>query len=581
LREDPVKSLPDSQRAGSSRAYDLLPRYPFASDVSSGWPALCACLPADSAVIAVDGPAMLDWQALVTGMTAALMRVGVSADVVDMRHFVVGWDEVLRRTASAQRLRDDPDFATLAAGSVRDLFDQLPVTSRQPDRLVIVVGPGAALTDHDVLWYADLPKRYAEAAIASGCGQNLGQPSGAGCPSARRLFYVDWPMTDRHRDTLAARIDYWIDMRDSASPSWATGQELRRALHMLSEQPFRTRPVFNSTPWGGHWAQAELGFNPHARNTALGYELIAPESGLLVGTEHAAIEVPLQLLVSLYPTQVLGSHVRELFGTSFPIRFDYLDTVGGGNLSVHCHPVANDMAEVFGWPYPQHETYYVMAGGKDSVIYLGLRADVSLDEFHRCARQADEHGVEFDIGRFVQTFPAEQHQLFMVPAGTPHGSGAGNVVLEISATPYLYSLRFYDWLRQDKDGTQRPVHVEHAFRNLTRNRRGHIVRHDLVQRPRITLHSDGWHEELLGSLPEVFFEVRRLAIAPDAQACLQTGDRFHVLNLVDGDEVTIYWKGGSHHLSYAETIVIPAAVGSYRVVASSRSPARIVQAVVR
>lgn len=572
---------PDGPLGVSARGYDLLPRYPVAGQVDRGWPALCERLPADSAVIAVDGPAMLDWPALVTGVTDGLHRVGVLADVVDIREFVVCWEEVLRRTASGRGLEDDPDFATLAAGSVRDLFDRLPATPRHPDRLVLVVGPGAALADHDVLWYADLPKRHAEAAVAAGCGQNLGQPSAAARPSKRRLFYVDWPMTDRHRDALAPRIDCWIDMQDSASPAWATGDDLRRTLRTLSERPFRTRPVFNATPWGGHWAQAELGFSPDAENTALGYELIAPESGLLIGTARAAIEVPLQLLISLHPTEILGSHVRDLFGPSFPIRFDYLDTAGGGNLSVHCHPVAKDMADVFGWPYPQHETYYVMVAGDDSVIYLGLRAGASLEEFHRCAHRADKYGVQFDIERFVQTFPAEQHRLFMVPAGTPHGSGAGNVVLEISATPYLYSLRFYDWLRRDSAGAQRQVHVEHAFRNLNRNRRGHAVGHDLVQQPRMTLRGDGWHEELLGSLPEMFFDVRRLAIARGAQARQHTGDRFHVLNLVDGDAVMIHWAGGSQHLSYAETIVIPARVGSYRVAATGRSPARIVQALVR
>lgn len=140
-----------------SSGNELKPRYPFGG-VSRGWAALCAPLPADSAVVAVDGPAMLDWRALVTGITDALHRRGVVADVRDMREFVVGWDEVQRRMASARRLKDDPDFANLAAGSVRDLFDGLPATSRPRDRLVLIVGPGAALTDHDTLWYADLPK---------------------------------------------------------------------------------------------------------------------------------------------------------------------------------------------------------------------------------------------------------------------------------------------------------------------------------------------------------------------------------------------------------------------------------------
>jgi len=47
-----------------------------------------------------------------------------------------------------------------------------------------------------------------------------------------------------------------------------------------------------------------------------------------------------------------------------------------------------------------------------------------------------------DIEQYVPKFAATPHQLFLIPGGTPHGSGEGNVVLEISATPYLYSLRF-------------------------------------------------------------------------------------------------------------------------------------------
>jgi hypothetical protein len=50
-------------------------------------------------------------------------------------------------------------------------------------------------------------------------------------------------------------------------------------------------PTFNTTPWGGRWGQRRLGFNPEAVNTALGYELIAPESGVLVGDGEAAVEL--------------------------------------------------------------------------------------------------------------------------------------------------------------------------------------------------------------------------------------------------------------------------------------------------
>jgi mannose-6-phosphate isomerase class I len=563
------------------KPYDPLPCYPcVAGEVGSGWAGLCAGLPAAAGVLAVDGPAVLDWDALVTGLTTALRAHQVAVDVVDVRDCMAGWEQVVKRTAPAGRLRDDPDFATLPTGSLADLFDRRPAV-RRAGRLAVVFGPGAALAGHDLLWYADLPKRYAEAAVTAGQGRNLGQPRDAGPPSPRRLFYLDWPLLDRHRDALAPRIDCWIDTQQPAGPRWLGGAALRASLRALAGRPFRTRPVFNSTPWGGHWAQTRLGLNPGARNTALGYELIAPESGIVLGSPDRAVEVPLQLLVALHPRDVLGPHVHQRFGTSFPVRFDYLDTAGGGNLSVHCHPRDDDMREVFGWPYPQHETYYVMAAGEDSVIYLGLRDDAPLAEFAVRAREAAGHGVPFDIERFVQTFPARPHQLFCVPAGTPHGSGAGNVVLEVSATPYLYSLRFYDWLRRDADGTQRPVHVEHAFRNLDTGRRGGAVRRDLVQQPRTLDAGNGWRVELLGALPEMFFEVRRLVLGPAARAVQRAGDRFHVLNLVDGDGVTVHWSAGAHQLSYAETIVIPAATGSYQLVPDGPAAARVLQAVVR
>ncbi len=564
--------------------YDPLPCYPaVVGGVSAGWASLCADLPSDDGgrILAVDGPAILDWTRLATSIGDEMRDRGVPVDLLDIRAHLAAWDLIVKRTASVDDLRDDPDFATLAGGSLADLFDELPSVPRNDGRLSVVYGPGAALVEHDLLWYADLPKRYAEAEVTAGRAANLGQPDGTGPGTTRRLFYVDWPLLDRHRDELAGRIDRWLDLQRPEVPAWIDGDAMRASLHALTEQPFRTRPTFNTTAWGGHWGQRELGFNPDARNTGLGYELIAPESGILLGRgEGDLVEIPFQLLVSLEPARVLGTSVHERFGTSFPIRFDYLDTVGGGSLSVHCHPRADNMREVFGWPYTQHETYYVMVGGTDRVIYLGLREDAAIDEFHHSAHEADEHAVPFDIERFVQTFPAEQHQLFLVPAGTPHGSGVGNVVLEVSATPYLYSLRFYDWLRRDADGKQRPVHVEHAFRNLNPDRRGDAVRTELVQQPRIADDGAGWRDELIGALPEMFFEVRRLVLEPGSRTPQQTGDRFHVLNLVEGGGAKISWAEQEHDLAYAETIVVPAAVDRYEIASVGESPVRIVRAFV-
>jgi mannose-6-phosphate isomerase class I len=563
-------------------SYVSRPHYEAAGEVHRGWSAAVATLPPHVRTLAVDGPAIADWDRIIASVRAELTARGSveTIQTVDLRAAGLPWPQIQARTRSAQ-LGDDPDFETLAAGDLADLVDRERIPGDEvPDGTIrLAVGPGAALTGPDVLWWADLPKRYAEAAIAAGTGRNLLAPPDVPA-TTKRLFYVDWPLLDRHRDLHAPHIDLWLDVQDLADPVWMTGPTLRATCEQLAHRPHRTMPTFNSTPWGGQWARRTLGHNRDEPNSALGYELIAPESGVLVGPgPQESVEVPFQLIVALQPDALLGAEVHRRFGTSFPIRFDYLDTVAGGNLSVHCHPQDDYMRKVFGWPYTQHESYYVMVGGQENRVFLGLHDGASVERFHDAAHRADAHGEQFDITAFVQSFPATPHQLFLIPAGTPHGSGEGNVVLEVSATPYLYSLRFYDWLRRDQADRQRPVHVEHAFRNLDTTRAGSAVEQRLIQSPRTDTAGHGWQEEIIGQLPEMFFEVRRLQLDPDAAAGQDTDGRFHILTLVEGDRALLRTAGGVEHpLNYAETIVVPASIGPYSILNPGTTALRLVKA---
>jgi mannose-6-phosphate isomerase class I len=143
-------------------------------------------------------------------------------------------------------------------------------------------------------------------------------------------------------------------------------------------------------------------------------------------------------------------------------------------------------------------------------------------------------------------------------------------------------LRFYDWLRRNGDGELRPVHVEHAFRNLDGDRRGAAVQRDLVPCPRALRHGEGWDEVVLGELAEMFFEVRRLEINAGTTAQDATTSSFHVLNVVEGDGVLVEPAyGDAHSLVYAETMVVPASVGPYRLRPLGPRSVKIVKALVR
>ena len=170
----------------------------------------------------------------------------------------------------------------------------------------------------------------------------------------------------------------------------------------------------------------------------------------------------------------------------------------------------------------------------------------------------------------MQAVPAERHRLYLIPPGTLHASGSGNLVLEISATPYLYTLRFFDWLRRDLHGALRPVHLDHAFANLDERRRGPGQSRELVPGAADRPQRRGLDELELGRHPELLFAVHRLDF--DGAVEDDTGGRFHLLNLVDGAAVELETERGDvHPLSFGESILVPAAVGRYRL---RRGPAR-------
>jgi mannose-6-phosphate isomerase class I len=559
-------------------SYDPNPRYPLVGgEVDHGFEALAAEVARERpGVLAIDGPATLPWDEFGPPLLDALRRGGVAAELRDVRARLLPWDEIRRRTASAV-LAGDPVFGRIFDGSLADLVDGRAASPSSTAETTILLGPGSALHEHDRLWYADLPKWLSLRRIQDGKAGNIGQPPGEP-GSEQRLFFVDWPLLDRHKQGLLPRLDRYLDASEPKGPRSIEGEILRVSLHALAGAPFRVRPTFLPGPWGGQWLRSRLGISTDAPNLAWSYELITPESGILLGGDDP-LEVGFELLMVAEGERILGPDVSERFGVSFPIRFDYLDTLEGGHLSIQCHPTEEYMREVFGLPYTQHETYYVVDTTPGAKVFLGLRDDADVEEFQAAAERATRPGIPFDPERFLQAHPAEQHRLYLIPAGTPHASGAGNLVLEISATPYLYTLRFYDWLRRSLDGELRPVHLGHAFANLDTRRRGEAVVRDLIPEPIVQASGDGWAELRLGGAPELFFAVDRLDF--EDEIAQDTEERFHVLNLVAGEEVTVEPEGGyEQRLAYAETLVVPAGVGRYRIRRRRGPPCKVIKALV-
>ena len=400
-------------------------------------------------------------RALAEGLRPAL--------VVDVRQAYKDANEVDRMCSPY--LGDDPVFGRMNLLTLGDFLDpgRSAVLRGRVEAarsgLVLVVGAGATLVGHpDVLVHADLARWEIQRRQRRHQVASLGVHDQRERPSRlyKRGFFVDWRAADRLKRELLDRVDWLLDTTDPAAPKLVAGDDFRQGLAATVKRPFRVVPFFDPGPWGGQWMKETFDLPREEPNYAWGFDCVPEENSLLLGFGSTMVEVPAVDLVYRHPRELLGEAVHARFGAEFPIRFDILDTMGGGNLSLQVHPLTEYIQDRFGMHYTQDESYYVLDAAEGSSVFLGLRDEVDRAAMVRDLRRAQGGGVAFPDERYVSRWPARKHDHFLIPAGTVHASGKDCVVLEISATPYLFTFKLWDWGRMGLDDKPRPIHLEHG-----------------------------------------------------------------------------------------------------------------------
>jgi mannose-6-phosphate isomerase class I len=563
-------------------SYNIYPSFKIQRPINIGYQSLGQYILDAGVNFILDGYGGVQWKIVRESLDEFFKSKGIETNWIPVDNCLKSEKEIDQLIASSLG-NDDPLFGKIYPGELLDFYDEYKLTDLGPDekQFTIVYGCGAALVNWECpVIYFDVPKNEIQFRSRAGKVNNLGarQPEDAK-EQYKQFYFVDWVVFNKHKHALLPHLDIIVDEQRPYEVTWMSGQNLRSSLNEMSSNAFRARPWFEPGVWGGQWIKNNIeGLNKEVVNYAWSFELIAPENGIVIENNGNRLEISIDSLLYHNNVAILGKAAKR-FGYKFPIRFDFLDTIDGDNLSLQCHPTVAYTKENFGEDFTQDETYYILQTKPDAKVYLGFCEDVNKDQFKHVLEDSFNNSKPVDIEKYIQTFPAKKHDLFLIPNGTVHSSGKNNLVLEISATPYIFTFKMYDWVRDDLSGNPRTLNIDRAFNNLNFDRKGDVVTDTLISKQTTIKQGTDSQVIKLSTHPDHFYAIERLEF--DTVIADVTNDHCLVLNLVEGESITV--KTGKHEqiVHYAETFVIPASANIYTMRNNGNERVKVIKAYVK
>ena len=502
----------------------------------------------------VDGNIWLSWKDIRSELSGRkLLAVDFYTGVIEEEvieafapigvELVINTRDLLKPEAEIRRMTerfmtDDVLFGYVTNTQLSDYFQQEKVKLarwqiEQTQGNALVIGTGAAWVvqgmDATVV-YADMARWEIQQRFRAHKVKALGVDNHDEAVSLqyKRGYFNDWRVCDKYKNEIFYQIDYWLDTHQSDTPKMIEGATFMEGIERTVRTPFRVVPFFDPAPWGGQWMKEVCDLDRERDNFGWCFDCVPEENSLLLNVSGTLFEIPSVDLVLLKSRDLLGEPVEARFGKDFPIRFDFLDTIGGGNLSLQVHPTTQFIREQFGMYYTQDESYYMVDAEEDAVVYLGLKTGIEYHAMIDDLRRAQNGGLVFDVEKFT--------------------------------------FKLWDWQRLGLDGKPRPINVERGKEVIDWKRDTEYVEKYLRNHVQPIASGDGWEEEKTGLHENEFIETRRHWFTKSVTH--HTNNSVNVLNLIEGNEVIVESPVNTFEpfvVHYAETFIVPACVGEYRI----------------
>lgn len=299
-----------------------------------------------------------------------------------------------------------------------------------------------------------------------------------------------------------------------------------------------------------------LTFEPILKSVIWGGEKIAPFKGIVTeqtkigesweisgvpGHESVVAEGPMKgetlgQVLRTYTKELVGAHVFDKFGYTFPLLIKIIDAAD--DLSVQVHP-DDELARKRHDSLGKTEMWYLIDTDDNARINAGLSQEITPAEYE----QRVKDNTIMDV---IASHEAHPGDTFFLPAGRVHSIGAGNMLIEVQETSDV-TYRIYDFDRRDAAGNPRQLHVEEAKEAIDYTVHSDYRAHPFRKTENV---------ELLVSCEH--FEVIRVDVKKFMHLGLADIDSFVTCTCIEGSVTVTDNAGNTVDLPRGHSLLVPA-----------------------
>lgn len=309
---------------------------------------------------------------------------------------------------------------------------------------------------------------------------------------------------------------------------------------------FLLEPAIKETIWGGSKLKENYGKQSDKANIAESWECSVHPKGLskiINGTYKGKYLRD----VLIAHTEYLGSKIKNI--DEFPFLIKFIDAKD--KLSVQVHPTDEYAKKHEHGASGKTEMWYIIEAENNAELIYGFYDDIT-------KQQLAKNVYNGEIEKYLNKVRTKPNDVFFIPAGTVHGIGAGNLLLEVQENSDI-TYRLYDYNRIDKNGNKRELHIEKALEAVDYKKFA-----DIRQPMRLLKYQKGYAKELLCKCK--YFVVERVIINTEAKSSLIFDSNISVFVCINGQGKIFSKNGQTLNIQKGNSVFISNIVKNFAVI---------------